>query len=59
MGSGDNGVTIDVYAETEDSNVSPWKKTLPSKFMGWNVIAFRCPKGYIKPFFQTKPVERD
>ena len=59
MGSADNGVSIDVYAEVEDPNTSPWKKALPNSFMGWSVISFRCPKGYIKPFFETARVERD
>ena len=52
--SGDCGVTMNVYAETEDPEVSPWSTRLPAQFMGWRVIMYRCPVGYIGVFLDVK-----
>ena len=55
--SNDCGTTLDVYAETEDTEVSPWATRLPSMFMGWRVIMYRCPVGYIGAFLDVKGVK--
>jgi hypothetical protein len=55
--SNDCGTTLDVYAETEDIEVSPWHTRLPTQFMGWRVIMYRCPVGYIGAFLDVKEVK--
>jgi hypothetical protein len=55
--SNDCGVTMDVYAETEDTEVSPWHTRLPMQFMGWRVIMYRCPVGYVDAFLNVKEVK--
>jgi hypothetical protein len=57
--SNDCGTTMDVYAETEDTEVSPWSTRLPSMFMGWRVIMYTCPVGYIGAFLDVKEKEDD
>ena len=57
--SNDCGTTLDVYAETEDTEVSPWSTRLPSMFMGWRVIMYTCPVGYIGAFLDVKEVKDD
>ena len=57
--SNDCGTTMDVYAETEDTEVSPWSTRLPSSFMGWRVIMYRCPVGYIGAFLDVKEKKDD
>ena len=57
--SNDCGTTMDVYAETDDTEVSPWATRLPATFMGWRVIMYRCPTGYIGAFFDVKEKEDD
>ena len=52
--SNDCGTTLDVYAETEDTDVSPWRTRLPMQFMGWRVIMYNCPVGYIGAFLDVK-----
>ena len=52
--SNDCGTTLDVYAETDDTEVSPWSARLPSVFMGWRVIMYNCPTGYIGAFLDIK-----
>ena len=51
------GGTLDVYAETDDTKVSPWATTLPPKFLGWRVIRFNCPRGYIGAFLDVQERE--
>ena len=55
--SNDCGATIDVYAETDDTEVSPWATRLPALFMGWRVIMYRCPTGYIGAFLDITEVK--
>ena len=55
--SNDCGVTMDVYAETHDTEVSPWATRLPTQFMGWRVIMYTCPVGYIGAFLDIKEVK--
>ena len=55
--SNDCGTTLDVYAETDDTEVSPWSARLPSVFMGWRVIMYNCPTGYIGAFLDIKEVK--
>ena len=55
--SNDCGTTMDVYAETDDPDVSSWSTRLPSVFMGWRVIMYNCPTGYIGAFLDTKEVK--
>jgi hypothetical protein len=55
--SNDCGTTLDVYAETDDAEVSPWSARLPSVFMGWRVIMYNCPTGYIGAFLDIKEVK--
>ena len=55
--SNDCGTTLDVYAETDDPEVSPWSARLPSVFMGWRVIMYNCPTGYIGAFLDIKEVK--
>ena len=55
--SNDCGTTLDVYAETDDTTVSPWTTRLPSVFMGWRVIMYVCPTGYIGAFLDIKEVK--
>jgi|TARA_R110002126_G_scaffold7686_3_gene37422 hypothetical protein len=50
----DCGATMDVYAETDDTEVSPWSTRLPSSHMGWRVIMYRCPTGWIGAFLDVK-----
>mgnify|MGYP001435875148 FL=1 len=57
--SGDCGTTMNVYAETEDTEVSPWSTRLPTQFMGWRVIMYRCPVGYIGAFLDVKEKDND
>ena len=57
--SNDCGTTLDVYAETEDTEVSPWATRLPTQFMGWRVIMYRCPVGYIGAFLDVKEKKDD
>ena len=52
-----DGGTLDVYAETDDTKVSPWATTLPPVFMGWRVIRFICPTGYIGAFLDVQERE--
>ena len=52
--SNDCGATMDVYAETDDTEVSPWATRLPPTFMGWRVIMYICPTGYIGAFLDIK-----
>ena len=51
------GGTLDVYAETDDTEVSPWSTRLPPKFLGWRIIRFICPTGYIGAFLDVKEVK--
>jgi len=53
------GGTLDVYAETDDPEVSSWATRLPPVFLGWRVIMFNCPTGYIGAFFDVKEKEDD
>tara|TARA_R110000851_G_scaffold217047_1_gene369935 strand:- start:323 stop:610 length:288 start_codon:yes stop_codon:yes gene_type:complete len=55
--SNDCGATIDVYAETDDTEVSPWATRLPALFMGWRVIMYICPTGYIGAFLDITEVK--
>ena len=55
--SNDCGTTMDVYAETDDTEVSPWSTRLPPKYLGWRVIMFNCPTGYIGAFLDVKEKE--
>jgi hypothetical protein len=57
--SNDCGTTLDVYAETDDPDVSSWSARLPSVFMGWRVIMYNCPTGYIGAFLDIKEVKDD
>jgi hypothetical protein len=57
--SNDCGTTMDVYAETEDPEVSPWSTRLPSVFMGWRVVMYTCPTGYIRAFLDVKEKDND
>ena len=57
--SNDCGATMDVYAETDDTEVSPWSTRLPSSFMGWRVIMYRCPVGDIGAFLDVKEIAND
>ena len=57
--SNDCGTTMDVYAETEDTEVSAWSTRLPAQFMGWRVIMYRCPVGYIDAFLDVKEKKDD
>ena len=57
--SNDCGTTMDVYAETEDPEVSPWSTRLPPSFMGGRVIMYRCPVGYIDAFLDVKEKKDD
>jgi hypothetical protein len=51
------GGTLDVYAETDDTKVSPWATRLPRTFLGWVVIRFNCPTGYIGAFLDVQERE--
>ena len=51
------GGTLDVYAETDDTEVSPWSTRLPPKFLGWRVIMLSCPTGYIGAFLDVQEKE--
>ena len=51
------GGTLDVYAETDDTKVSPWATRLPRTFLGWVVIMFNCPTGYIGAFLDVQERE--
>ena len=53
------GSTLDVYAETDDPEVSSWATRLPPVFLGWRVIMFNCPTGYIGAFLDVKEKEDD
>ena len=55
--SNDCGTTLDVYAETDDTEVSPWAASLPRTFMGWRVIMYICPTGYIGAFLDVTEKE--
>ena len=55
--SNDCGTTLDVYAETEDTEVSPWTTRLPMQFMGCRVVMYTCPMGYIGAFLDVKEVK--
>ena len=57
--SNDCGATMDVYAETDDTEVSPWSTRLPPTFMGWRVIMYVCPTGYIGAFLDVKEKDDD
>ena len=57
--SNDCGTTMDVYAETDDTEVSPWSTRLPTTFMGWRVIIYVCPTGYISAFLDVKEKDDD
>ena len=48
------GGTLDVYAETDDPEVSSWATRLPPVFLGWRVIMFNCPTGHIDVFLDVK-----
>ena len=53
---GDNsGASIDVYAETIDTSISPWVQKLPAKFLGWRVIMLQCPRGFIDAILRVTP----
>ena len=54
-----SGGTLDVYAETDDTKVSPWATPLPRTFMGWVVIRFKCPQGYIGAFLDVQEREAE
>lgn len=46
---------IQVYAECDNPNEnSCWTGRLPPKFMGWRVLMFNCPTGYIDVFLKPK-----
>ena len=51
------GGTLDVYAETDDTEVTPWSTRLPPKYLGWRVIMFNCPTGYIGAFLDVQEKE--
>jgi len=53
------GGTLDVYAETDDPEVSSWATLLPPVFLGWRVIRFICPTGYIEAFLDVKEKDDD
>ena len=57
--SNDCGTTMDVYAETDDPEVSPWTTRLPMMFMGWRVIMYRCPPRFIGTFLDVKEKGND
>ena len=57
--SGDCGTTMNVYAETADPKVSSWHTRLPAQFMGWRVLMYNCPTGYIKAFLDVKKEDND
>jgi hypothetical protein len=57
--SNDCGATLDVYAETDSPEVSPWFSRLPSVFMGWRVVMYSCPTGYIGAFLDVKEVKNE
>ena len=48
---------IAVIALCDDTEVSPWSTRLPQMFMGWRVIMYICPTGYIGAFLDVKEVK--
>ena len=49
------GSEVHVYAEGENPNTtSCWNSRLPPKMLGWRVIMFNCPTGYIDVFLKGK-----
>ena len=48
-----SGHHVVAYAERDpNSSDTPFKNTLPSKYMGWRLLKIHVPNGYIDVFFE-------
>ena len=58
--SDDGGHHAVCYAERDpNSEDSPFKDKIPSKFMGWRVLFLHVPDGYIDVFFESDGTKRE